>query len=129
MLFAAEAPALAQDPDLGKLEFVAMCAACHGADGKGTGPFADQLKTKPADLTILAKSNNGVFPVTTTYDIIDGRKVIAAHGTRDMPIWGAYRQRMLYPPGKLIDLSYDPEAVVRTRILLVIDYLNRIQER
>ena len=35
----------------------------------------------------------------------------------------------LYPSDKLIDPSYDPEAVVRKRILSIIDYLIRIQEK
>ncbi len=45
-------------PDL----YHAHCAACHGSDGKGNGPAAAALKTKPADLTVLAKNNGGKFP-------------------------------------------------------------------
>ena len=44
-----------------KTEFLSKCAACHGADGKGAGPLSATIKQKPADLTILAKRNNGVF--------------------------------------------------------------------
>ena len=80
-------------------------------------------------MTVLAKKNNGVFPVSSVYETIDGRKVIAAHGTREMPIWGKYDRESLYPRDKLIDPSYDPEAVVRTRTLSIIDYVNRIQEK
>jgi hypothetical protein len=36
----------------------------------------------------IAKKNNGVFPFDSVYEIIDGRKTVIAHGTRDMPIWG-----------------------------------------
>jgi hypothetical protein len=43
--------------------------------------------------------------------------MIAAHGTREMPIWGANSPKVLYPTDKFIDSSYDPEAIERTRIL------------
>ena len=62
--------------------------ACHGLDGNGKGPLSAELKSQPADLTILAKRNDGVFPVNAIYEVIDGRKAIKAHGTREMPIWG-----------------------------------------
>jgi hypothetical protein len=125
----------AQDFDVGKFEYDTGCAACHGTDGKGGGPVRPGLTVAPADLTILAKKNNGVFPPGAVYDTIYGTKTIIAHGTRDMPIWG-YR----YAPGLNSALSprssdrfasptYEPDAVVRTRILAVIDYLNRMQER
>jgi mono/diheme cytochrome c family protein len=109
--------------------YQSMCAVCHGADGKGNGPVSGELKVAPADLTVLAKKNNGVFPVNAVYDTIDGRKLIAAHGTREMPIWGAYTFKTLYPPNKFIDPSYDPEGIIRARILAIIDYLSRIQEK
>ena len=53
----------AQEVDVGKMEFQSSCAACHGADGKGKGPMSVELKSTPSDLTVLAKKNNGVFPV------------------------------------------------------------------
>jgi len=120
--------ARAEDSDEGRFEFNWSCATCHGVDGKGKGPLSSELKQPPADLTVLAKKNNGVFPLADVYEVIDGRTVIAAHGTREMPIWGAY-SRELYPSNKLIDPSYDPEAVVRKRILAIVDYLLRIQEK
>ena len=54
--------ALAQDIDVGKAEYRSSCAPCHGIDAKGDGSVADSLKTRPTDLTALAKNNNGVFP-------------------------------------------------------------------
>jgi mono/diheme cytochrome c family protein len=119
----------AQDADIGRSFYQSSCAICHGTDGKGKGFFSAELKLAPPDLTVLAKKNNGVFPANAIYEVIDGRKEIAAHGTRDMPVWGAYNRKLLYPSDKFIDPSYDPEALVRTRILTIIDYLNRIQEK
>ena len=47
-----------------------------------------ELKATPPALTVLAKKNNGVFPVGAVYETIDGRKSVSAHSTREMPIWG-----------------------------------------
>jgi len=111
----------------GKSEYQAACANCHGIDGKGKGPLSTQLTVMPADLTVLAKNNNGVFPLAAVYELVDGRgenKIVMAHGTRDMPIWGDR-----YRPGP--DAAFYPYAdlYVRTRILAVIDYLNSIQAK
>src|SRR5262245_30297662 len=107
----------AQGVDESKTEYQSSCAACHGMDAKGNGPVSKELKTRPADLTVLAKNNNGVFPYDTVYQMIDGRNTtIRSHGTREMPIWG-YR----FGP---------PQAFrYKNRMLAVIDYLKHIQER
>ena len=126
--------ALAQDIDVGKTEYQSSCAACHGADGKGKGPLGAALKSTPTDLTVLTKSNSGVFPVNAVYEVIDGRKSISSHGTREMPIWGyRYRPPEAFRLKQSDDYIYSPpaspEGVVHGRILAVIDYLNRIQEK
>lgn len=126
----------AEDFDAGKAEFLSSCASCHGADGKGKGPVSELLKVSPPDLTILAKNNNGVFPTNAVYETIDGSKTIAAHGNREMPIWGERFNPIMNAP-HIVDPAYDvldPSrelrgVVVRTRILAVIDYLNRIQQK
>ena len=71
-------------PDL----FRAHCAACHGSDARGSGPMASTLKTKPANLTLLAKNNGGQFPSARVRKTITGDDVLASHGSREMPIWG-----------------------------------------
>jgi mono/diheme cytochrome c family protein len=111
------ARAWAQNIDVGRTEYQSSCAACHGIDGKGSGPVSKELKTPPADLTVLAKNNNGVFPYGMVYQVIDGRNsTVVSHGTREMPIWG-YR----FGP---------PQAFrFKNRILAVIDYLKTIQEK
>ena len=128
------AGASAQDIDVGKTEYQSSCAACHGVDAKGDGPFSKNLKTAPADLTILAKKNNGVFPVNTVYKIIDGRSSISSHGTREMPIWGyQFTPPQAFSLKTIDDYLYSPrastEGVVYGRIMAVIDYLVRIQEK
>lgn len=68
--------------------FRAHCAACHGEDAKGHGPLAPALKTRPPDLTVLAKNNNGDFPSAHVRKVIVGDDVLISHGSREMPIWG-----------------------------------------
>jgi hypothetical protein len=100
---------------------------------KGNGPLSAELKSKPANLT--GQENGGVFPLNAVFETIYGLKVIVAHGTRDMPIWGfRYAPDLNGAIGPTVSdkftlPSYEPDALVRTRILAVIDYLNRIQEK
>ena len=75
-----------EQPDIGKIEYQSGCAACHGVDGKGNGPVAAFLITKPADLTMITRKYNGAFPFGHIYDVIDGREEVKAHGDRAMPV-------------------------------------------
>jgi mono/diheme cytochrome c family protein len=106
----------------GKMEFQKNCGICHGVDGKGSGPITPLLKEKPADLTQIAKKNNGEFPFWQTYRMIDGREPIDGHGGRDMPIWG---DRFKEEAGQ----TQGADAIVRGRILEIIVYLQSIQEK
>jgi mono/diheme cytochrome c family protein len=129
----------AQGLDEGKTEFLSSCAPCHGTDGKGKGPVSAELKGTPPDLTVLAKKNNGVFPVAAVYEMIDGRKSVSTHGTGEMPIWGfRYRASVRMSVAPTVSptvaptnriLSRNVEFIVRSRILALVDYLNRIQEK
>jgi mono/diheme cytochrome c family protein len=116
-----------QRVDVGKREFETNCAVCHGVNAIGGGLYTAHLKITPPDLTILAKRNGGVFPINDVYEAIDGRKQIAPHGTRDMPIWGT--RYSIRAAEHYVDVPYEGEAYVRNRILLLIDYLYRIQQK
>jgi len=101
----------------GKASFVKYCAVCHGVDGKGNGPYAHLLKEKPANLTQLAKINNGRFPYEWVALIIDGRDARPSHGPGDMPVWG---QRFAQSEGP---------ADVHERIQGLVQYISTIQQK
>lgn len=111
--------------DFGKSEYDANCATCHGVSGKGDGPTAPFVSRRVPDLTTLAKTNNGILPVSAMYDVIVGEKDVPAHGSRDMPVWG--REYRIKAGEYYAEMPYDPEAYVRVRVLAVIEYLNRLQ--
>jgi hypothetical protein len=136
--------------ETGKEQYMANCANCHGADGKGAGPHAAILKTKPADLTLLAKKNHDLFPVRQVYQLVDGRGSARNHLGDDMPIWGCreskprplpqtHRRRHSTsvshkrPPTadyeQLLNLACDPEQVIERRIMSIVAYLSYIQAR
>ena len=123
---AASAQQAAQD--FGKNEYEFNCAACHGVSGKGDGPAAVYLTPKPADLTTLTRTNNGVFPVARVYEVIDGSQQVKGHGSRDMPIWGR-EYRLEAGERNFEGPPYSPGAYVRVRILALIEYLSRLQTK
>lgn len=71
--------------DNGKKLFTSHCFVCHGVDGKGNGPAAAKLETKPRDLT-----NNAYMAK------LSDRQIFSAvseggpgfHGSVFMPQWG-----------------------------------------
>jgi mono/diheme cytochrome c family protein len=75
-------------PDSGKQMYKDYCAACHALDGKGNGPAVEYLKAPPADLTTMAKRNNGKFPAEQFASVLRFGTSTHPHGTSDMPIWG-----------------------------------------
>jgi mono/diheme cytochrome c family protein len=119
------APAAAQSggpPDTpAKQAYVRYCSSCHGYSGKGDGAVAGWLTSKPADLTQLAKKAGGRFPTTKVMQAIDGTKSVRPHGESDMPIWGErFREEAAAP---------DASAHVRSKLLLITEYLESIQEK
>jgi mono/diheme cytochrome c family protein len=110
----------------GKLEFRQYCAQCHGLDATGDGPVAGALKKKPANLTMLAKNNGGVFPEQEVRDFIDGTKTAASHGTREMPIWG---YAFMYRQGALTGSGSPPlnQQQVNQKINILVNYVKSIQ--
>ena len=65
------------------------CAVCHGNDLKGNGPAPAPFKDVPPDLSTLAKRHGGKFPEKYFEDVLRNGVVIPAHGSPEMPTWGA----------------------------------------
>jgi mono/diheme cytochrome c family protein len=68
--------------------FDSYCAVCHGKEGIGNGPAAKSLAKAPADLTKISARNKGTYPEVKVRRYIEGLDEVAAHGSRDMPMWG-----------------------------------------
>ncbi len=98
--------------------FVSYCAPCHGKDGKGIGPVATSLKNPPANLTQLAKKNNGKFPAEHVSSVLR-KGVSGTHGSTDMPVWGPLFSQV----------SGGNNTVVQMRISNLVHYLESIQEK
>ena len=113
--------------DPGKQEFELHCGVCHGMDAKGNGFLVASLKVAPPDLTLLAKNNGGVFPADRISSVIDGRAQVATHGPRDMPVWGT--RYAVNAAEHFVDVPYDQESYIRAHILILVDYLNRVQQK
>ncbi|MFN4144107.1 c-type cytochrome [Aestuariivirga sp.] len=124
------APSFAQTGEVaaGAAEYKIACYQCHGEAGKGDGPMAALLTVKPADLTQLAKKNDGKFPFLQVFQTIDGRAVIKAHGEGPMPIWGERYMAQSGAAGAEPYRTWTAEPFVRARILELTYYLQSIQE-
>jgi len=108
-----EAPTSAYD---GGALYVGYCASCHGPAGAGDGPVAASLASTLEDLRTI-EQRRGVFARDWLREVIDGRTLRAAHGTRNMPVWG-------FEFGKVEESAAEVDA----RIDAVIDFLQAIQQ-
>lgn len=95
--------------------FQAYCAVCHGPEAKGNGPAAKALKTPPPDLTLLARRNGGKFSQADVDAAIRGTRLIATHGTREMPMWGP------------VFRSLDADDTMKLRVHNLVEFLRSIQ--
>jgi mono/diheme cytochrome c family protein len=111
-------PPLVLDSRAGSEAFRFYCASCHGITGRGDGPAANALKTRPPDLTSLARQNGGTFPRDRIRSIVMGSAgPLDAHGSRDMPVWG------------VVFWALDASAPsVRLRIDTIVAHIESLQE-
>jgi len=82
-------PTLVLESLTGRDSFDRYCASCHGLDGRGDGPVAFDLRTRPPDLTTLARREGGVFPREQVAAFVEGtNRLSLTHGSSEMPVWG-----------------------------------------
>ena len=103
----------------GKEMYTSYCAVCHGTDGKGGGPAASALKTPPADLTLLSKSNGGKYPAMKVSSILRGTSELPAHGSQDTPVWGSLFR----------SVSGGHESEVQQRVTNLTQYIETLQAK
>ena len=106
-------------PAAGQEMFTTYCAACHGKDGKGTGPAATALKVAPTNLTLLTAKNHGKFPEDLIFQVLTYGPNIAAHGSEEMPAWGDLFKGLA--PGR--------RDLVQLRISNLTTYIKSVQEK
>jgi mono/diheme cytochrome c family protein len=97
--------------------FGAYCAACHGPDGRGKGPAAGRMRSRPPDLTQLAKRSGGEFPrnhVEARIRAADRTPPVTV--TDGMPVW--------YPVS-----SHETENVPATRAGELAAFVESLQRR
>ena len=112
-----------QADEIGRLEYMYNCSSCHGDSARGDGPVARFLNVETPGLTMLAKENDGAFPLLHVIQVIDGRTGVGPHGTL-MPVWG---ERFM--ANEIDDAGpYGAEVIVRGRMLSLAQYLESIQE-
>ncbi|MEQ6201716.1 cytochrome c [Sulfitobacter sp. HNIBRBA2951] len=75
-----------QPTDRGAQLYAANCVVCHGRTATGDGPMAASLTPRPANLTLLARSNGGVFPADDVIAQIYGYS--GRHQLGGMPDFG-----------------------------------------
>ena len=94
-------------PVNGKAMYVNYCAPCHGADAKGAGPVASELKASPTNLTVLSRNNHGKFPDAHIVTVLTYGAEIKSHGSADMPVWGPILGKMnqTNPQDRLLRVS------------------------
>lgn len=112
-------PATYTNPSSGRQMYDAYCASCHGQGGKGNGPAAPALKVAPTDLTQLAAKNGGTFPENHVAQIIKGDSMMAAHGSKEMPVWGPV----------FLNLAQDDPALMQLRVRNLAKYLASMQQK
>lgn len=101
-------------------DFRQYCGQCHGHDGRGQGPNAYRLATRPADLTLISRRRGGVFPTMELAAYIDGRAEYLESGPRSMPAWGRHFSAE-FGDGVV------SEELAKGKLLRIVDYLRSIQ--
>jgi len=117
----------AQPVDIGKREYTNNCAVCHGTSGRGDGPAAEFLITRPTNLASIAKRNGGVFPFARVYAVIDGTQETKGHGTREMPIWGSEFSAKAWKDMYFLGTEGVDVSIVQGRIVALIGYIHGLQ--
>ena len=112
-------PVKATNAASGQEMYASYCAVCHGANATGNGPAQSALKIPATDLTTLAQKNGGKYPAMHVSSVLRGDAELAAHGSKDMPVWGPLFRNM----------SQGHDAEVQQRIANINSYIESLQKK
>lgn len=107
----------------GRRQFLRYCASCHGTAADGRGFVAPALAHPPGDLRRLGDGVDTALLADRLVRVIDGRKVVTAHGEREMPVWGEQFADIKSAEGA------PREEAVHDRINAIVAYLLSIQAK
>jgi mono/diheme cytochrome c family protein len=120
LLVATASASFADGSAAGQKYYLRYCAACHGAKGDGLGPAAGSLIVHPPDLRRLYEKYGTPLPSRRLERYIDGRDMVAAHGSRTMPIWGKR-----FP--EIWKAKNSTQSDMDDQLKAIVDYLDTIQ--
>ena len=103
--------------------FEARCAGCHGERGDGDGVNKPYLDRSPADLTALSREHGGEFPYQEFYEAVAGTEAAG----RDMPCFATVYEEAAREDH--LDVPYEQEKYLETRLAALADYVARLQVR
>ncbi|MDO5647286.1 c-type cytochrome [Paracoccus sp. (in: a-proteobacteria)] len=105
----------------GAQDYADYCAACHGASGRGDGPAGRGMTPRPSDLTLIARNQGGVFPMTSVMGHIDGYTM--GRSASPMPEFA----ELLDGPSVMYDDGSGKRVPTPARLIALADYLRQIQ--
>ena len=108
------------EPREGAALYAENCAQCHGASGKGDGPWGAGMVPPPADLTQLG---NGTFPRAHVLSVIDGYDRTGLPG-QEMPEFGLLLEGDTVP----VDVGDGVLTPTPRPLAALLAYLESIQE-
>ena len=97
--------------------------SCHGISGRGDGPVAASLATKPADLTQVAARRDGVWPMLEVMSIIDGysRNTLPRE---DMPVFENFLDNDMVE----FDTGNGVKTLVPAELIDIVNFLETLQD-
>ncbi|QXI63896.1 hypothetical protein CP157_01623 [Paracoccus marcusii] len=102
-------------------DYADYCASCHGPGGRGNGPAAVGMVPAPADLTMLAAQDGGVFPKTRVMGQLVGYTM--GRSESHMPIFEVLREG----PVVMYDDGSGQRVATPARLVALADYLQTLQ--
>jgi mono/diheme cytochrome c family protein len=109
------------DTSEGAVLYAENCAQCHGASGKGDGPWASGMTPPPSDLTQLTMDS--AFPRAHVLSVIDGYDRTDLPG-KEMPEFGLLLEGDTVP----VDVGDGVLTPTPRPLAALMAYLESIQE-